>query len=53
MITGDHAITAEAIGRQLGIVQGESQALTGKELEGISGDKLFNKVQKTSVYARV
>jgi len=53
MITGDHAITAEAIGRQLGIVREESQALTGKELEAISDDDLFNKVQKTSVYARV
>ncbi len=53
MITGDHAITAEAIGRQLGIVQEEAHALTGKELEIISDDELFNKVQKTSVYARV
>jgi potassium/sodium efflux P-type ATPase len=53
MITGDHAITAEAIGRQLGIVREESYALTGKELEVISDDELLNKVQKTSVYARV
>jgi magnesium-transporting ATPase (P-type) len=53
MITGDHAITAEAIGRQLGIVKKESLALTGKELESMSDDELFNKVQKISVYARV
>ncbi|HBR22780.1 MAG TPA: ATPase [Nitrospiraceae bacterium] len=53
MITGDHAITAQAIGRQLGIVREESHALTGKELEVISDDELFNKVQKISVYARV
>ena len=53
MVTGDHAITAEAIGRQLGIVQEESYALTGKELEVISDNELFDKVQKTSVYARV
>jgi Ca2+-transporting ATPase len=53
MITGDHAITAEAIGRQLDIVREESYALTGKELEVMSDDELFNKVQKTSVYARV
>jgi len=33
MVTGDHAITAEAIGRQLGIVKEDSHALTGKELE--------------------
>ncbi len=53
MVTGDHAITAEAIGRQLGIVQEEANALTGKELGVISDDELFNKVQQTSVYARV
>jgi len=53
MVTGDHAITAEAIGRQLGIVKEESHALTGKELEGISDDELFDKVPQTSVYARV
>ncbi len=54
MVTGDHAITAVAIGRQLGIVQEEeTNALIGKQLEAISDDELFYKVQQTSVYARV
>ena len=31
MVTGDHAITAEAIGRQLGIVEEDTDSLTGKD----------------------
>jgi Ca2+-transporting ATPase len=41
MITGDHAVTAEAIGRQLGIVDKEAHALTGKDLESITDEELF------------
>lgn len=53
MITGDHAITARAIGRMMGITQKDSLVLTGKELETMSDDELFNKVQDVSVFARV
>lgn len=53
MITGDHAVTAEAIGRQLGIVAGEEGVLEGRELETMSDDALFERVQQVSVYARV
>jgi Ca2+-transporting ATPase len=53
MITGDHAITAEAIGKQIGITQEQSHVVTGKELEVIGDDELFKKVRETSVYARV
>jgi Ca2+-transporting ATPase len=53
MITGDHAITAEAIGRKLGFVEKGAHALTGKELESISDEDLFNRVDQVSVYARV
>jgi Ca2+-transporting ATPase len=53
MITGDHAVTAEAIGRQLGIVAGEEGVLAGRELEIMSDDALFDRVQQVSVYARV
>jgi len=53
MITGDHAVTAEAIGKQLGIVAGEEGVLAGRELETMSDDALFERVQQVSVYARV
>jgi Ca2+-transporting ATPase len=53
MITGDHAVTASAIGRMFGITRGQSRALTGRELEVMSDADLFTKVQEVSVFARV
>jgi potassium/sodium efflux P-type ATPase len=53
MITGDHAVTASAIGRSMGITGGRSEALTGRELETLSDDDLFRKVKEVSVFARV
>jgi len=53
MITGDHASTALAIGRILGIVQEGDGALTGRELENMSDDELYERVARTSVFARV
>ena len=53
MITGDHKDTAVAIARQLGIIDNETQALTGSELNEISDDKLDDVIDKYYVYARV
>ncbi len=53
MITGDHAVTAKAIGKMMGITRTDSAVLTGKELEGMSDEDLFRKVKEVSVYARV
>jgi potassium/sodium efflux P-type ATPase len=53
MITGDHAVTASAIGRMFGITRGGSKALTGRELERMSDEDLSQKVQEVSVFARV
>ena len=53
MITGDHAETAKAIARQLGIGEGEHEALTGEELTRMSDEELYEVVDKVSVYARV
>jgi len=52
MITGDHAVTAKAIGAQMGIGDGLS-AVTGKELEAMDDDQLRLSVQKVDVFARV
>ncbi len=51
MITGDHAITAKAIGKEIGIGDGE-KALTGKELEEMSDERLREVVDEYDVYAR-
>jgi len=53
MITGDHKITAMAIAKELGILENESEALTGKELDEISDEELTRDIRKYSVYARV
>ena len=46
MITGDHPTTAQAIGRMIGIGDGNSAVLTGKEVEALNDDELFADVQR-------
>ena len=53
MITGDHAVTARAIAAELGIAAADAPTLTGRELEGMSDDELYQQVGEVSVYARV
>jgi Ca2+-transporting ATPase len=53
MITGDHAITAKAIAQKLGIADEKAEVLTGRELEGMTDEELFEKVKTVNVYARV
>lgn len=51
MITGDHAITASAIAKKLGIGDGK-KVITGKELENLSDADLRAVVDDCDVYAR-
>jgi magnesium-transporting ATPase (P-type) len=51
MITGDHAATATAIGRELGIGDG-SPALAGAAIETLSDDELRIAAQEADVFAR-
>ncbi|MBR5266737.1 MAG: cation-translocating P-type ATPase, partial [Lachnospiraceae bacterium] len=53
MITGDHKDTAVAIAKELGIIQDESQAITGSMLNEMSEKELKEKIEQFSVYARV
>ncbi|MDP3522043.1 MAG: HAD-IC family P-type ATPase, partial [Hydrogenophaga sp.] len=50
MITGDHAVTAAAIGRQLGLAGGA--ALTGDVIESLSDAQLKPRALDTDVFAR-
>jgi magnesium-transporting ATPase (P-type) len=51
MITGDHAITAAAIARELGL-ENPANVLTGLEIDRLDDDALREHVQDTAVFAR-
>ncbi len=50
MITGDHAITAKAIAKEVGI---EGDAITGHELDKLNEKDFENLVDSIGIYARV
>ncbi len=56
MITGDHKLTAMAVGKELNLIDEntpEEQVLTGQELEKMTEQQLADVVEKISIYARV
>ena len=52
MITGDHATTATAIAEEIGLFEEGQITITGKELDLMSDDELFQQVESIGVYAR-
>ena len=50
MITGDHASTAAAIGRELGLT---GQAVTGNDLDKMDDHELAERIDDIAVFARV
>jgi Ca2+-transporting ATPase len=53
MITGDHPLTARAIGLALGMVGQGDRVVTGAELEAMDAADLAEIVNEVAVYARV
>jgi Ca2+-transporting ATPase len=53
MITGDHPITAQAVARELGLLNNGGRVMTGAELEDMPNEQLEREAEKISVYARV
>ena len=53
MVTGDHKRTAVAIGRELGLMADDSDALTGAELDRLPDAELEERAGGVEVYARV
>ncbi|MBN8514023.1 cation-transporting P-type ATPase [Accumulibacter sp.] len=53
MITGDHAVTALSIARQLDIAKEGETALTGVELAALDDQALLRVAQEVNVFARV
>ena len=50
MITGDHAVTAQAIGETLGLGPG---AISGSELQALSDEELARRLPELHVFGRV
>ncbi len=53
MITGDHLLTAEAIGKKIGISEKGDKAISGEDISKLSDEELENKIEEYSVFARV
>jgi Ca2+-transporting ATPase len=56
MITGDHKLTAVAVGKELNLLgenQIETKVLTGAELDKIGDDQLIEMIDDIVIYARV
>lgn len=52
MITGDHAVTAQAIAKEIGLLE-DHEVVSGEDLDRMSDDDLFIRVKDIAVYARV
>ena len=53
MITGDHVDTAAAIGKELGILDGDRKAITGAMLNEMDDETFEKEIEHIGVYARV
>lgn len=53
MVTGDHARTALAVARQMGLAQDPSQVVSGVELDRMDDRQLGKALEKAAVFARV
>jgi len=52
MITGDHADTALAIAREMGLADDDSMVLTGADLDHLTPDRLADAVRQARIFAR-
>jgi Ca2+-transporting ATPase len=53
MITGDYRLTAEHIGRSIGLMKSGDRSLEGVEVAALSDEQLQAAVRETAVFARI
>ncbi len=53
MVTGDHHLTAEAIGRELSLLEDGRSAITSSRLKSISDEKLAEMAEDIAIYSRI
>lgn len=52
MVTGDNTLTAEAIAREIGLLEDQDDIATGEEIAKMSDDELTKIILKTRIFAR-
>ncbi|MDP3991193.1 MAG: HAD-IC family P-type ATPase [Candidatus Nealsonbacteria bacterium] len=53
IVTGDHLLTAKAVGKELGLKIGKENVLEGQDLDKMSEKEFQEKVKDIEIYARV
>lgn len=53
MATGDHKLTATAIGNDIGLIEQNQESMAGMELDTLSDQGLSEKIETTRIFARV
>jgi Ca2+-transporting ATPase len=53
MLTGDQRLTAEAIGRELGLLEGNERVVEGRDLDAMSSADLAAAVGEAAVFSRI
>jgi P-type Ca2+ transporter type 2C len=53
MVTGDHKLTARAIGTELGILEADGKIVDEEELSLMTGEQLQSDIENIKVFARV
>jgi Ca2+-transporting ATPase len=53
MVTGDHPITAQAIGRDLGLLTADQEIITGEQLSRLESNRWQEIALKYNIFARV
>jgi len=53
IVTGDHILTAKAVGKKLNLKVGRENLLEGEELDKMSDEELKKSLEKITIFARV
>ncbi len=53
MATGDHKVTATAIGKDIGMKISENGVMTGKEIDELGDEEFRERVKDVSIFARI
>jgi Ca2+-transporting ATPase len=53
MLTGDQRLTADTIGRELGVLRDGDQVVDGRELDGLTDAALADKVHLAAAFSRI